>query len=268
MARLNFDAQSVAPNSAFDPLAPGWYHVKIVDSETKPVNPPKTGSYLALTLEVIEGPSAGRKLFHNLNLENENPIAVRIAYEQLSAICYVTGRVRCEDSQELHGIPFQVKVTVRAAQGNYDASNDIKGFRNSQGIDPKDIATGNGGAAAPGAPAAPSAPGAPSAPAAPPPPPAAPAAPVAHDPVKAAEADGWAVHPTSPAYHWKGSEVHETAKLIERYPAPVVAAPPAPPAAPAAPVAPAAPAAPIAPSAPAAPPATGAAVPPWAKGAA
>lgn len=252
---LNFNAQTVAPNSAFDPLQPGWYHVKIVDSEMKPVNPPKTGSYLSLTMEVIEGPAAGRNLFLNLNLENENPVAVRIAYEQLSALCYVTGRIRCDNSQDLHGIPFQAKVTIRSASGNYDASNDVKGFRNAQGMDPKDIATGGGVATAQGAPPVPGAPTAPSA--APSAAPAAPTAPAAnaltpvHDPMAAATSDGWAPHPTDPAWMFKGSDVKMPADVLALYPAPVTSA------------APAAPSAPTAPAAPSA--AAAAAVPPWAK---
>lgn len=260
MAVLNFNAATVAPNSAFDPLPAGWYHVKITDSETKPVKPPKTGSYLALTMEVLEGTYAGRKLFTNLNLENENPVAVKIAYEQLSALCYVTGNIQCQDSQELHGIPFQVKVSIRAADGTYDASNDVKGFRNSQGIDPKDIATG-GGVASPAAPGAPTPPTAPVAPSAPPAVPAAPAAPAAappHDPLAAAVADGWIKHPSSPGYYYKGQEVQADAAVAALYPAPV--------AAPTAPAAPAAP--PAAPTAPVAPAAGGAPTPPWAKPAA
>jgi len=256
MSILNFNAQTVAPTSAFDPLPPGWYHVKIVESETKPVNPPKKGSYLALTLEVIEGTYAGRKIFLNLNLENENPVAVKIAYEQLSAICYVTGQIQCERSEQLHGIPFQAKLAVREAEGNYDASNTVKGFRDQHGREPKELA----GGATTSAPAA----GAPAAPPPPPAPPAAPAAlPAAHDPFAAAVADGWIKHPTSAGYYYKGQDVKADADVAAMYPAP--AAPPAPPAAPAAPAAPQAPQAPQAPAAPAAPAANGDAVPPWAK---
>lgn len=120
-----------------------------------------------------------------------------------------------------------------------------------------------------GAPPPPAAPGAPPPPAAPPPaapPPAAPVAP--HNPIVAAQADGWAAHPTSPGYFYKGQEVLDAAALGARYPAPVAAPPPAaPPAAPGAPGAPpyhgyaqvpgvpAPPAAPAAPMPPPAPPA-------------
>jgi hypothetical protein len=263
---LNFNAQTVAPSTAFEPLPAGWYNVKIVESETKPVAAAgKTGSYLALTLEVLDGTYIGRKIFLNLNLENENPVAVKIAYEQLSAICYVTGQIQCERSEQLHGIPFQAKLTVRDAANGYDASNNVKGFRDQYGREPKELA--GGGAPASGA--APATPPAPGAPPAPPPPPAtatAPPPPVVHDPMAAAIADGWIVHPTSPGYLYKGNDVKPDAEVAAMYPAP--AAPPPPPAIPVVPVAPAAPVVPQAPVAPTAPAAGGGAAPPWAKPAA
>lgn len=62
----------------------------------------------------------------------------------------------------------------------------------------------------------------------------------AHDPLTAAMADGWAVHPDNPAYYFKGEAVVATAEVAALYPAPVAekappAAPPAPPKAPPAP---------------------------------
>lgn len=257
MALLNFNATTVPPNSAFDPLPAGWYIAKIVASETKPVNPPKTGSYLALTFEIIDGQYVGRKVFTNLNLENENPVAVKIAYEQLSALCYVTGVINCQDSQQLHGIPLQIKLSIRPAAPPYDASNDVKGFRNQLGQDPKDIASGASPTTtvAPAPPSPPAAPVAPSSPAQPPAPPAAPPTPPVapspppppHDPIAAAIAAGWVKHPAAEGWFYKGQEVKSTADVIVLFPA----QPPAPPAAP-----------------PVAPGAGGPATPPWARPAA
>jgi len=231
VAILNFNAQTVAPSAAFEPLPAGWYNVKITDSELKPTRA-GDGNYIALTMEVLDGNYAGRKVFTNLNVDNKNEIAVKIAYEQLSALCYVTGNIQLQDTQQLHGIPFQTKLTVKEASGGYDASNDVKGFRDQHGREPKELA-GGGAPSAPsaGAPAAPAAPAAPSAPAAPKAP-AAPAAPVV-DPLAAAVADGWVKHPETEGYHYKGTDVVADADLIAKYGAP--AAPPAVPAAPAAP---------------------------------
>lgn len=72
---------------------------------------------------------------------------------------------------------------------------------------------------------------------APPPVPAAPPAPPPvvqhHDALATAVADGWAPHPTDPAYYWRGEQVVLIADVEAMYPPPAAApsAPPAPPAA-------------------------------------
>src|SRR5574340_423845 len=100
MAGLNFDASTVNPNQAFDPIPPGWYNVQISESEMKPTND-GSGAYLALTMTVLDGPHAGRKLFDRLNLQNKNSVTVEIAYKNLSAICHAVGVIRVQDSAQL-----------------------------------------------------------------------------------------------------------------------------------------------------------------------
>lgn len=128
MALLNFNAQTVAPAQAFELLPAGWYNAKIVESQMKPTKN-GSGAYLALTLEVIDDKYASRKLFDRLNLKNDNPQAVDIAYRTLSAICHATGIVQVQDSAQLHGIPLQVKVKVVPAKDGYEASNEISGYK-------------------------------------------------------------------------------------------------------------------------------------------
>ena len=62
-------------------------------------------------------------------MQNRNPVAVEIAEQQLSAICHSTGVIQLQDSSQLHGIPLDIKVKVRAADGTYEASNELSGFR-------------------------------------------------------------------------------------------------------------------------------------------
>lgn len=56
-----------------------------------------------------------------------------------------------------------------------------------------------------------------------------------HDPLVAAMADGWAVHPDNTAYYFKGAEVAAAGDVMVRYLAPAAAAPVTPPAPPLAP---------------------------------
>ena len=132
MALLNFDANTVDPRQSFDPIPAGWYKFMIVESEQKPTKD-QQGAYLQLQLKVVDGEYAGRVVFDRLNLHNKNQVAVEIAYKTLSAICHATGVIQCADSQQLHGIPLEAKVSVSPANDGYDASNDVKGYRKIDG---------------------------------------------------------------------------------------------------------------------------------------
>ncbi len=168
---LNFDATQVEPNAPFDVVPAGMYNVKIVESEMKPTKDGQ-GSMLALTLEILDGEHAGRKLFDRLNLQNKNTQAMEIAYRTLSAICHAVGVYQVGDSSELHGRPMQAKVTLRpagpGADGKqYDASNEVKGYKAIEGANPTAGAP-PAAAAAPTPPAPAPAPAAPAAAATPP----------------------------------------------------------------------------------------------------
>ena len=62
MAQLNFDASTVAPQEAFDPIPAGWYPAQIVESEMKAGSKPGS-SYLAITLQIMGGDFNNRKVF-------------------------------------------------------------------------------------------------------------------------------------------------------------------------------------------------------------
>ena len=93
-----------------------------------------TGSYMQLTVEIIDGQHSGRKLIDRLNLNNPNKVAVDIAQRTLSSICRATGVMTPTDSQELHDKPMMVKVVIRPAQGEYSASNEIKSYMVGESI--------------------------------------------------------------------------------------------------------------------------------------
>lgn len=131
---LNFNAQTVAPSQPLEALPPGWYTARIVESEEKPTSK-GDGAYLQLQLEVIAPAQfSGRKLWDRLNLKNPNPTAVEIAFQTLSAICHATGVLQLGQSQQLHGIPLEVKVGMSKVTPDYpDPRNEVKGYRSVQG---------------------------------------------------------------------------------------------------------------------------------------
>ncbi|QBQ71146.1 multimodular transpeptidase-transglycosylase [Shewanella phage S0112] len=128
MPRLDFNASSVPPQTPFELLPTDWYTVSIDESEIKPTAA-ETGHYLQLRLNVMEGEYVNRKVFCRLNIDNPNQTAQDIAFAQLSAICHATGVINCEESEQLHGKPFMARVVLRPPKGDFDATNEVKGFK-------------------------------------------------------------------------------------------------------------------------------------------
>lgn len=128
MAQLNFDSTGVPAQSSFDPIPAGWYNVSIVSSEYKDTS--SGGKMLNLQVKVLDGQYANRIIFDGLNLVNQNPVAEKIAAERLSAYCAATGVIRFQDTNQLHGIPFSVRVAIKIDRtGQYDPSNKVSGVR-------------------------------------------------------------------------------------------------------------------------------------------
>lgn len=142
-----WDATNVPPQNSFEPLPAGWYPVIISDSEFKPTKSGE-GQYLHLVFTVIEGPHENRKIFDRLNLDNPNQTAVEIAQRALSAICHAVGVLTPRDSAELHDKPLEIKISVRPAKGEFEPSNEVKGYR-ARGGGETGAATASAGSAKP-----------------------------------------------------------------------------------------------------------------------
>jgi len=133
MANLGkpFDPNEKEPAKAFDILPTAWYAMQIVDSENREAKT-EGHAYLWLELEMIEAVHPelkGRKVWARLNLWNSNQQAVDIAERELTAICHAVGHLTAvTDTDVLHGKPMAVKVKAVPAKGEYDASNDVKGY--------------------------------------------------------------------------------------------------------------------------------------------
>ncbi|PWS34443.1 hypothetical protein DFH01_25860 [Falsiroseomonas bella] len=139
MALLNgtFDAGSVEPAKPFEPLPAGKYRAQIVESEMAATRA-GDGQMLKLTLEILDGPHAHRKLWDQLNLVNPNSQTMEIAQRTLSAICHATGQMQVSDSEQLHFKPMRVTVKYEP-EGNdkhgvwQKARNRIGGYERPDG---------------------------------------------------------------------------------------------------------------------------------------
>jgi hypothetical protein len=127
MAILNFQADPTASTNTYDLLPKGNYLCIAIASELKP-NSKRTGDYLQITFEVLDGPAKGRKIWDRLNIRNQNKTAEKIAMEQLNALCLATGVMHLTDSEQLHNIPVVLKVDIEAGKDGYDDQNRVKGY--------------------------------------------------------------------------------------------------------------------------------------------
>ena len=130
MAQFNFDASTVAPQASTGPLPAGTYLAHITESDVQPLKS-GNGEGLKLTFEIIEGQFKGRKVWENLNIRHTSEDTQRIAQSQLSALCHAVNVIKLMDTAALHFKPVRINVTVREAQGQYKASNNIKGYESA-----------------------------------------------------------------------------------------------------------------------------------------
>lgn len=151
MANLNFNAANVPPASANIVVPAGWYNVIIEHSEVVPTAA-GTGTILKLRYSIVDGEFKGRKIFGQLNIVNPSPMAQEIAQKQLSAICHAVNVIQCNDSQQLHNIPFKVKLKITPGSikdqhtgEKYDDKNEVTGWEKSS------TNVGVSGGSAPGA---------------------------------------------------------------------------------------------------------------------
>ena len=115
-----FLANQVTPNGQSDLIVPpkAWYEVMITDEVASESANNKNSGLLKLVLTIRQGELAGQKLGVNLNLWNENPKAVEIAYGELSSIVHALGThqsgaawkdIPITDTKMLQGVPFMVE---------------------------------------------------------------------------------------------------------------------------------------------------------------
>ncbi len=126
-----FDSNQVEPQKPMVPLKTGWYPMAIVESVVKETSSGNGNKYLQLVFQIDENrdsENAGRKVWARLNLWNSNPKASEIAQQELSAICRACGVPQITDSEQLHFIPMSVRVAYVPPKGEYQESNDTKGF--------------------------------------------------------------------------------------------------------------------------------------------
>ena len=123
MAHLRDDFQSdqYADMRRNEPIPKGSYIAHIIASDYIP-NKSKNGHLLQLTHEILQGEYKGHQIYTNLNLDNPNLTAVKIAKESLATLCRACERQSITDSVSLHFKIHCIDVDVKPPVFNQDGS--------------------------------------------------------------------------------------------------------------------------------------------------
>jgi len=113
MPQFNFDAAThvAAPAPERAPLPKGMYEVAVISSDLKTTQA-GTGQYIELTLQVIDGPHGGRRIWDRLNVSNPNKTAEDIAKRQLQMLCLAAGVTNLTDTEQLHDRPVLAELDL------------------------------------------------------------------------------------------------------------------------------------------------------------
>jgi hypothetical protein len=133
---FDFDATQVNPEQGASKLPVGRHPVIISGGEIKPTQS-NDGGYLALNLQIIDGPNKGASGVHRLNLFNKSQQAVQIAQSQLSAICHAVGVYRVSDASVLCNLPFIIDVGLQdGAEAQAKGYTEVKKIFDINGNEP------------------------------------------------------------------------------------------------------------------------------------
>lgn len=126
---LAFDSKKYDDMANFEPVPLGEYLAQVTKSDVKATKD-KKGKYISLEFTILSGQYKGRKVFTNLNVVNQNPVAVEIAQKALATLCRAVRKPMIKNTQELHAIPFLLKVKIKLDSKNiHPPKNEPTGFR-------------------------------------------------------------------------------------------------------------------------------------------
>lgn len=119
------------PTNSYELLPAGWYDATVSGAELRDT---KTGGQMIAVKYTVTGPThQGRVVWGNINIRNANPKAEEIGRQQLGEIMRATGIARVTDTDQLIGLTMGIKIAIREAQNGYEAQNEVKGWKSTQG---------------------------------------------------------------------------------------------------------------------------------------
>ena len=131
---FSFDTAEIpVSDRSFDLLPAGWYAATITGAESRDT---KSGTGKYLRVEFTLADPAGRKVWSNYNVKNDNPAAESIGRQQLAEVVRAIGKKAVRDTDELRGCVLSIMVKVREAANGYEASNEVAAAKALEGSAP------------------------------------------------------------------------------------------------------------------------------------
>lgn len=123
---LNFVPEQVEDmDDGFTVVDPGIYTVVIIESDLKDTQ--KGGKMLVLKYQIMDGQYIGSVLTDRINIVNSSDTAQKIGRSQLKSVCDAIGhKGLLENSAQLHGKPYSVKVAVVEFESNKEPGKMLK----------------------------------------------------------------------------------------------------------------------------------------------
>ncbi|AVL70842.1 hypothetical protein CEQ07_05085 [Oligella urethralis] len=108
----NLNLTDVQVNDDFEPIPPGQYQAKIIESAIEPLRS-GNGQRLNLRFQILGPTHQGRLVFEDLNIFHSNPMASDIARRDLKRIALAAGfDGNIADSSVLHDRPMLIRVKI------------------------------------------------------------------------------------------------------------------------------------------------------------
>ena len=114
-----------APKNGFETIPEDDYTLQVIKSALNPTKDAR-GEKIDVTLEVMDGDYAGRKIFDLFNYVNKSPDAERIGKARLGELCAAIGIEELENTEQMHGIPFRGHISIEKGTGGYNDKNRLR----------------------------------------------------------------------------------------------------------------------------------------------
>lgn len=129
-------ADSEYDEKRFEPVPSGDYKA-IINQIVLATTKNGQGQYFACTFEIVDGDFAGRLIFTNINVTNQNSIAQDIGRRTFAQICRAVGVIKPESENDLCNKVMTITVGIEIDKnGQYEPKNNIKKFAESSAVAP------------------------------------------------------------------------------------------------------------------------------------